>query len=156
MLEEFPYYQDLDAIWSGIPSFDCELISSDPNINSVGSLVEVVKSKNIHTGTIHTVLEEEPEQEDDEAGPEGKESATVWGFQDNDVHMDDVDDGFAGLYDDPPMTFDSEPSAQPTSMVRTSVGCPSRSPPSDLTNPSCSFSIRHLGRPPSLPDSVPQ
>ena len=44
VLHIFPYYQDLDTIWHGIPLFNSELISSKPGVNHVENLLRIVKS----------------------------------------------------------------------------------------------------------------
>ena len=44
VLHIFPYYQDLNTIWHGIPSFNGELISSKPGVNHVENLLRIVKS----------------------------------------------------------------------------------------------------------------
>ena len=41
----FPYYQELNTIWNGIPSFDSELVSSKPKGNHVESLLRIVAPK---------------------------------------------------------------------------------------------------------------
>ena len=41
----FPYYQELDAIWNGIPSFNSELVSSKPKGNHAESLLRIVTPK---------------------------------------------------------------------------------------------------------------
>ena len=39
----FPYYNKLNAIWKGIPSFNSELVLSKPMVNHAESLLQIVK-----------------------------------------------------------------------------------------------------------------
>ena len=41
----FSYYQELDTIWNGVPSFDSELVSSKPKGNHMESLLRIVTPK---------------------------------------------------------------------------------------------------------------
>ncbi|KAI6130814.1 hypothetical protein EV401DRAFT_2065986 [Pisolithus croceorrhizus] len=45
VLRVFLYYSDLDSIWHGIPSFDSELISSQPNAKHVDSFLSLIQNK---------------------------------------------------------------------------------------------------------------
>ncbi|KAI6106783.1 hypothetical protein EDD17DRAFT_1839924 [Pisolithus thermaeus] len=45
VLHVFPYYSDLDLIWCGIPSFDSELISSQPNAKHADSFLSLIQNK---------------------------------------------------------------------------------------------------------------
>ena len=44
VLRIFPYYQDLNAIWHGIPLFDSELVSSKPGVSHAVNLLRIGKS----------------------------------------------------------------------------------------------------------------
>ena len=43
VLHVFPYYNKLNAIWKGIPSFNSELVLSKPMVNLAESLLQIVK-----------------------------------------------------------------------------------------------------------------
>ena len=45
ILHVLPYYQELDAIWKGIPSFDSKLVSSKPKVDHVEHLLKIVALK---------------------------------------------------------------------------------------------------------------
>ena len=64
----FPYYEDLDSIWNGIPSFDSELISPKSGTNHSQSLLRVIKGrkKNLKEATGEEEEEEAEEAEMDE------------------------------------------------------------------------------------------
>ncbi|KIJ13920.1 hypothetical protein PAXINDRAFT_13241 [Paxillus involutus ATCC 200175] len=42
---KYPFYNDLDSMWRGIPSFDPDLLSSESNINHAESLLDAVKNR---------------------------------------------------------------------------------------------------------------
>ena len=49
-------YQELDAIWKGIPSFDSKLVSSKPKVDHVEHLLKIVALK---ASGVNTSPEEE-------------------------------------------------------------------------------------------------
>ena len=60
----FPYYEDLDSIWNGIPLFDSELISPKLGTNYSQSLLQVIKGRKKN---LKEAMGEEEEEEAEEA-----------------------------------------------------------------------------------------
>ncbi|KAI6023512.1 hypothetical protein PISMIDRAFT_34519, partial [Pisolithus microcarpus 441] len=50
VLRIFPYFSELDLIWHGIPSFDSELISSQPHANHAENFLALVKARSTQEG----------------------------------------------------------------------------------------------------------
>ena len=93
VLRIFPYYQELDAIWNGIPSFDSELVSSKPKGNHAESLLRIVTPKaggiplDPSAGGSSVALEEDYELVEDEIE---EVAAMETGETRQDVQMEDV------------------------------------------------------------------
>ncbi|KAG6379037.1 hypothetical protein JVT61DRAFT_11465 [Boletus reticuloceps] len=87
VLRVFPYYQDLNAIWRGILSFDSELVSSKPGVNHAESLLRMVKPGAKAPADEH----EDNEMREDNAEKEIGVSVTA-----GDVDEHDEDDNMPG------------------------------------------------------------
>lgn len=51
-IDDFPYYEELNEIWSGIPGFDSELISSAPNVNHSQDMLDLVVDLPVNADTV--------------------------------------------------------------------------------------------------------
>lgn len=59
VLQQFPYYNDFNAFWDRIPSFNSELISSKPNAGHSEKLCKIVTAKNSKADSEAAAADEE-------------------------------------------------------------------------------------------------
>jgi len=87
---KYPFYDNLDSMWWGIPSFDPELMTSDPTINYGDSLLDVVKNRSkgdLDGPEDNADLDHDPTEEDAFLGDD-----VGGGELDDDEVMKEIDD----------------------------------------------------------------
>ena len=113
---KFPYFDELDQIWWGIPGFDSELISSDPAVDHSQGMLSLTRTKNTSSvqveeeGLNNGALDDLDDEHDDpdglgeiEEGDPGAESV--------DMQVDDAGwqaGSFFDLDDDPMVLDDAD------------------------------------------------
>ena len=119
VLRTFPYYQELDFIWKGIPSFDSKLVSAKPKTNHAISLLNIVAPK---ASSVNPTPEEENVDvqdrdahfvEDEADKEEVEEVATAQTIDEEDVSMNDDT-----LFNNDDHVMDDEPSYEEPEPVR--------------------------------------
>ena len=88
VLQVFRYYQELNTIWNGIPSFNSSLVSSKPNVNHTQSLLKIVKKR---PGTSASDEEHEGETMEEGHSASGAPVAVVPSMDSSEEHGDDHD-----------------------------------------------------------------
>ncbi|KAF8551932.1 hypothetical protein OG21DRAFT_1486619 [Imleria badia] len=96
--QKFPYYDQLDQIWRGIPGFDSDLISSDPTIDHSQDMLSLTQTKDAPSAQ---ATEEEGFTDgvfnDGDNGHAGGDLDGENGEEDHGADMDVDDDGWEVL-----------------------------------------------------------